>query len=216
MKLLKINQGQAVWLLNLRRPAGPLPLPELCALIRSRYQFQSYPAELREATDELIFQVGQFQGVAIDKLGIYSDGAVVDTKANIEVADAFLQEALDWLASEFDYEVVEHPPLRKLYSSNLEVKLDIDLDYWLNPLSELSTELSKVVREHCDLRSDYRPAGFVLNFDDPLSEGSGAGMFRLERRIAKPFDPSIYLTTAPLKTDDHLKLLEMIEQQATA
>lgn len=216
MKLLRINRGQAVWLLNLRRPAGPLPLPELCEYIQNRYQFQSYPSEPTELIkDEFIFQLGRFQGVAIDKLGIYPDGAVVDTRADIEVADAFLQDALDWLTKELDYDVVEHPPLRKLYHSILEVRLDIDLDRWLTPLVKLSDMLSEMVRKHCDLKNDYRPAGFNLNFDDPLNEGTGAGVFKFERKIAKPFDANIYLTSAPLRTNDHLQLLETLERAAS-
>lgn len=213
MKLLKIKQGQAVWLFEARRQAGPLPVLETCAALAQRYKFAVFPTTSEQANaEETVFRMGQFAGVAIDKLSVFSDGVVVESAADTDHVDAFLDDAMAWFIDEWGYEIMPHPAPRRTHTTVLETYLEVSLERWLEPINGLSKALNSLVDRKDG--NQYRPAGIYFNYDDPLNQAHSNSVCKIERKVAKVFDENVYVSVAPLTTRDHLKLLTTLEKLA--
>jgi hypothetical protein len=214
MKLLHIKKSHVIWLVGLRPKTKPAPRAYLIDLIAKRYSFVGFPTNIQELGDEVVFQDGQYDGLAIDKLSLFPDGLVAESTGNTKDVDAFLDDAVAWATAELGYEVISTPGVRqtitKTYSTTLEAHLELDLERWLSQLSPVTELLNSLMKGSAP--APYRPAGIYFNYDDTLNKPVSTGTFKLERKIAKRFDPNVYLSIAPLTTDDHVKFLESLEQ----
>jgi hypothetical protein len=62
--------------------------------------------------------------------------------------------------------------------------------------------------------SGIEPFGIAFSADYSLIPGMKPAPFRLERRAGLGFDTNLYVSQAPLRTADHIKLLEQLEKLA--
>ena len=219
MKLLSVKQARAIWLIQLvdLNPRG-LNLLALIPPIATKYKFQLFPVKPDELgfgkeTKEIKFSGGSFQkdpqhDIGVD-LTLYNDGLVVDTRSSTDDSDAFLNEFLNWISTDFDLVPYQEIIRSKLYLSELWVQTDKSLNT-LNPkLENFTKRLTSLIVGH-----GHHPIAFEISgitfWTDP-SVINPPGPFRFERTIDIPFSENRYYSAAPLQTNVHLEMLTELE-----
>lgn len=172
------------------------------------------PQKTQENVAGLIFRRGRFQGeegvcVAIDSLGIYDDGIVIDSGSSTEDGDMFAADLLRAATDEFALVYDANTVRRRMYVSELIVRSDFnltDLNPALHVLSERISEAS---------HNASRPIPFVFGGISFWSEVDDAGkqmVVRVERQAGKALAENRYFSDAPMHTKVHFDILEEFER----
>ncbi len=218
MKLLSVKQARSIWLINLvdLNPRGLNLLAFLPPLV-SRYNFQIYPTKPEEMFGEDIkevkFKGGSFQkdpqhNIAVD-LTIFNDGFVVDTRSSTKDSDAFLNDFLTWIPTEFDLVPYQEIIKSKIYVNEVWVQTDKSLNS-LNPkLVSFAKRITSLIEGHSHHPIAYETSGIMFWTDPGVINPPNP--FRFERIIERPFAENRYYSAAPLQTEVHLALLEELE-----
>jgi hypothetical protein len=142
---------------------------------------------------------------------IFTDGVVIDASTTDD-AEYFWDDICQWLLAERKFRDFVTPPRRRFVS---QVIVEFD-----NPLSELIRQFGVIAQSLGDkLAEIYNkrvPMGLAridLEFDN-LAENSALVVprFIIERRKNIAFSRERYFCVAPLRTNDHLHILEEIEK----
>ncbi|MGH9621792.1 MAG: hypothetical protein ACRD45_19065 [Bryobacteraceae bacterium] len=179
---------------------------------KERYNFQIYPKTIEEMNEQdakgIVFEGGSFpfgdKHYTIAKVTTYGDGIVVDSGLSTDLSEAFLADVLSFLSSEFGLTYRPEMIYRKIYTSELIVRTDKDLDGLFSRLSGVREKLRLLTGQ------DFQPAGFGFSIDLTVTTARSAA-FRFERELNKPFDQHRYYSSAPLRTSDHEDLLAEME-----
>jgi hypothetical protein len=154
---------------------------------------------------------GIFEGVGINEFTMYQDGMVVSSRANTDLLDAFIEDLLVWARNELGLVETGVPPRERHYESALVVTLEIDVSAafpWMQKLNATLTER----QVNYGLRPFDFSFGAISVANDPLTYGGRRPIpFTIARRVNVPFEADTYYATAPLKTADHLAVLEALE-----
>ncbi len=219
MKLLSVKQARSIWLVYLvdLNPHG-LNLLTFIPPIVEKYKFQLFPTKPEELgfgkeTREIKFSGGSFQKDPQHNIGveltIYNDGLVADTRSSTKDSDAFLNEFLNWISSEFDLVPFQEVLRSKAYVSELWVQTDKSLNT-LNPkLEHFAKRLTSLIIGHSHHPIAFETSGITF-WTDPTVVNPPGG-FRFERLIDVPFSENRYYSAAPLQTDAHLEMLMELE-----
>lgn len=232
MELIAIVLGQAVRLFKASDPIGGTYLPDLVTGFKERYGFLETPISLQEydATKGITFQHGKFQvpprnlpdgraynEIVIESFQIFNDGLVVGTKAFAEDADLFLDDVIQWAKSKYRASIFEHTPMKCAYNSNLEVSCSKPLTTLIDKISRLNKQVTTAITSYGSTTPpSFQISGFTLHCDLTSIEPPRPSAFTFERRAGEPYSSNLYFSTAPLKTEDHLKLLEELEKVLSA
>lgn len=221
MKLLSVNTARSIRLLETRylNPRGKNIEYELIEWLKKTYQFQKFPDfPLKDVeTQGLVFSGGRFpcgkdedgkdKNIYVD-LTIFNDGVVANTRSSTKDADEFLSEALILVAGEFHLAYSPEMVRKKLYLSEVEIKLDKALKF-LNPkLEQFAIRISSLHESSPPIAYDFSSIGF---WPDPAIQQMPPSPFRVERKLNTAWSENKYYSAAPLHTDHHLKLLEEFE-----
>lgn len=232
MDLVSIVLGQAVRLLRARNPIGGTYLPDVVTAFRERYGFIEAPSTVAEyqadATKGVTFKHGKFrvgtrqtaQGriseeIVIDSLHIFNDGLIANTKSFVEDADLFLDDVIKWSIKSFGYSILEDPPIRHAYTSQVEVSFPKSLVSLFDELKGLNDQITTALAMYGNAPPSYSISGFSLHCDTTKLLPPIPTAFTFERRAQHPFTSNLYFSTAPLKTTDHIKVLEELEKIAS-
>lgn len=231
MKLVSILLGRSVRLIRTYFPNG-LYLPDVIKKLQERYGFVQVPTswEQCDVTKGVEFRHGRFKikesltanrpstisnatnEIVIDVLRIYAQGVQVDTKAFVEDADLFLDDLIAWSIQEFDGIILDQPKVIKWFSSEVEVQLDNQLHSLFKKLNRLGGEITDCLKNYDHPTPAFQVSGFVIHCDMTESRDIlPPTKFLVERRETQPYSSNLFYATAPLKTSDHLKLLEKLE-----
>ncbi|MEW6660152.1 MAG: hypothetical protein AB1424_15970 [Thermodesulfobacteriota bacterium] len=217
MKLLTVKQARSIWLTYLidLNPRG-LDLLALIPIIRDKYRFLELSPtidKINKETKEVKFGLGNLQknklSIGVD-LSIYNDGLIADTRSSTNDSDAFLDEFLNWVSTEFGFMPYQEVLRTKLYISELVVQTEKSLNT-LNPkLVKFAKHLNSLILGH-----EHQPIAFqttgILFWTDPTAGNNPPGPFRFERLIDTPFRENRYYSAAPLQTEVHYGMLEELE-----
>lgn len=216
MKLLSIANAKSIWLfptsdLNPRGSSNE----ELLKAVQDRYKFKVMPtlAQLQEFNTKkqaIPFSMGEFEwsgGVASMAATYYADGLMVETRAGTAAADECLSDLLGWLETHHSMTSIKSLSIRKIYSSEVYVKL-------AKNLTTINPKLQRVVKLFAEKSrsvgsTPFELTGITIGADPSFK--SQHPSFKLERDVQVPFDDSRYFSFAPLSTDQHLTFLEEIE-----
>jgi hypothetical protein len=197
------------------------PIAERVQRLKERYKFLKAPERFEEFIPQtpqqpLTFQGGRFT-VDNREVGILSlqfllfppPGLIVaDTQSSTDDSD-FLLDDYTAYAKTFHPEAVT-PIGPAIYLSQLE--------FALNGPPHLLPQYEEAARavDHC--LADYGLKlpkfgfwGLSLNFDTRSVAGIAPPFFAVERRIGFPFESNVFFSQAPLRTKDHIALLEKID-----
>lgn len=215
MELLNIIRARSVWLFDVRdiNPRGRYFELALIAWLKERYTFTKYPSSITDIdqTGGLVFSSGSFHLrtdslITVD-LSIYNDGLVADTRSSTRDTDTFIDDVLSSAVQEF--EIVFYPEMirRKLYVSEMHVRSNRPLSS-INPrLEGFASRLASMISIQKDARLELSSIGFWPDENSP----AGTSRFLFERQLNTSFAEQRYFSSAPLQTEDHLKLLNEFE-----
>jgi hypothetical protein len=193
-------------------PSGKSMLPNLRDALVERYGFLTYPTKPEDFDDQrgIVFDMGQWNGTAISRLALYSNGILVDTTASTDQSEAILRDALRWASETYGMAFREDWFNQRAYLSELLLKRDKPL-LLINPaLVTLADRLSERVSEIANQPLPYTLAAIAFNHD-PLITKVQRSTFRIELLADTAFSENRYYSSAPLPTKEHIELLNEFE-----
>lgn len=211
MRLQAVGLARSIWLFPIAdwNPRGRSMIPVFLALVE-QYKFLKYPS-LNEIDWQkgLKFEDGVFKTNAGEELAatltIYPDGVTADTRSSTIDSDEFLDKTLNWLAEDFNYAPYLNVLRKKIYSSELYVKME-------QPVSGINPELPQFMNRISSSLPDGRtPFRVGINFTTDSTNPGTPLIFRLEPAAGFPFSENRYYSHAPLETNAHISLLGEFE-----
>jgi hypothetical protein len=209
--------AKSIWIINMRaiNPKGLNLYRVIVPKLKEWYGFEE-PKEFDEQKG-VKFTGGE---VALsensrDKIGvaltIYNDGTVVETTTSTDDADLFTDHVATRLAKEGYIQYSPGLVRKRQYSSEIEAYPDSNL--------LLLSKLEPFCRALTEAIYPSQPGAFVtpssLLFDaDPTSPGKQIP-FKFERRLGVPFSENLYYSHAPLRTQQHIEMLSLLESALT-
>lgn len=210
MNLLSIKTARAIWLMqsNDINPRGQNLLPLLVGLVE-RYRFGDVPniqdiAKNPQQGIKLragVVTVPKIGEVAAD-VSIFNDGFVVDTRTSTEVSDYLIEDMFAWAVKEFGIQVPR--AVTRQYLSEFYFEFD-------RPLSLLNPRLATIAKKITSKFPDDERAVFEfsgLSFGREWTGGRTHPQFRIERVEGTSTKDNRYWAHAPLRTDDHIALVQ--------
>lgn len=213
MKIVTFSAGNLAALFRVEAfaPVSGLNEREMLGAIRERYNFGTAPnmssrAEIQQTG--LVFDLGFFNAkdgeITIHNLSIHNDGVVVRTNRT-EYAEAFFDDLTTWLIHEYSCRRV---PTQSRYLSEIVVEFEQPIANALNNYNELTSLILSSVTEN---REAAAAALNSLSIEF-VSGADAIPKFVIERREGTTIEDKRYFCSAPLTTEQHLKVLEAIER----
>jgi hypothetical protein len=199
-------------------PRGKYLLP-LFDAVAARYSFLDYPKpaeiDLKDpkpyAFTRGLFQNGPGEPIGIG-LDIWQDGLVAHTQSSTDDADAFLHDLLNWIVTDFGLVPYDKLLLSRLYLSELWVRPDKAL-VSLNPnLQGLVDHINSLVKEFSNKALVFDVGAIAIWNDRTIAPSNFFSPFRFEKSEVAPFAENRYYSAAPVRTADHIILLDELEQ----
>ena len=213
VKLLAIEMSRVTDLFRMTRPSGQPYLPGTVTQVLERYRFVSEPAPIDETGgDRLEFRRGVFEDNAIDTLDVFSDGIIVASRSSTDFIDRFIEDLVTWLENDHGYSIIETHTISRRYDSTLLVETDRDIFAPFETYAEILRMIEKELRDSSGLDVAYQNYGFMLSADQARNPALKPIPFRFERKEGIDFSHHQFYTTAPLGTEQHLRILERLEQ----
>lgn len=203
------------------RPGG-LYLYDVNKALIERYGFAKAPVKLEEYDESkgVTYQHGKFSAktsegvreIVIDMFQIFNNGVLADVRFDTSAADQFLDDVIAWSVTTWGAIFQDNEPVEKIYLSNLEISFSKPLTAYVPSSSLLGGEISKYLTQYGLKHEPYEVTGIALHFDKTLMQNSLLTNFTLARREGSSFKTGLYFSSAPLKTADHISLLENLEK----
>lgn len=233
MKLLAVLFSQSMRFIRFANPMGTIYMPDAVKALQDRYGFIQVPTSLQEydLTKGVAFSHGKFalqkrlslKGVepefksdviVIDKFQIYGNGMLAETKSFVESADLFIDDVIRWGTEKFGLRLLEDPPVRKLFMSQLEVKLDTPvLSSLVQQSNPITKQLSSYFKNYDIECPPFEINSFAFHYDLTNCQAPAPTAFNIERRAGHPYSSNVYFSGAPLTTRDHLDLLTILDKR---
>jgi hypothetical protein len=214
MKLAAIHTSRVTALVEIIDlvPEGKVFLPDLLEAIAVRCDFRKYPKDFgkTEPTAGAIFEIGKWNDQPIGKMTIFTDGIVIETGSSTEDTETALHELLLWAKEDMGIKYEAAMIKRKVFYSQLAFYLDVKPEVMHPILGELAATLSDAASKQAGVPMMYRTSGIVLG-PSTLIAKFPTGNFTIERRVDVPDSENKYFSGAPLRTPEHLALLEKFE-----
>ena len=218
MKINEIIVAQAVRLI---RPQTTLYVPDVVQALQRLFGFVQSPSTATEmlppAGGPLRFQHGKCvhdgRTIVVESVELYPNAVAVQAaRSTTDDADIAMEHLLTAGAAF----LAETSPQR-LYVNQLDLTLDTHLD-WASPIAaRMGPMLSKMIASYNpQLPPDAFAPGFRLASLSMLIDPSQFPLpcdFRLERRAGMAYSENRYFSQAPLRTDDHIAMLNEMENQ---
>lgn len=218
MKIIAYENCRVTMLFPLEEivPLGGANDSDIIAKVQARYHFGRGPELKSEeiAKNGYKFEGGHFNHaemtVRIVDLALYRDGVVVNG-IETEVVEAFLDDVVEFMRREFGFRDFITKP-RKYFQSQIIVEFAQSPAKLIRSFDKITAAISDPLKRIYDLEV---PVGFArLDFetDKTTTQASAAiQRFIIERRAGISFDRERYFSAAPMRTRDHLAVLEQIE-----
>ena len=211
MKLVHFEKCALLRLAMATRTHGQAHLRHVATEVQSKFTFESWPQELDEVDSGLEFRNGLHKGVGIAKLGIYHDGVVVQSASNTDFLEELYSDFVTWAGATLGLSFVETHQSDTLFESNVIVESSKNIASPLGLMVKLQKAVGNYFRENSNMDAPFLPVGFVLSPDLNKIGGFKPVPFRIERRSGTDFSANLFYCTAPLKTSQHIELLEIVE-----
>jgi hypothetical protein len=217
MKLVSTDFGQVLQLMNMdeMRPLEGLYLPDFVKGLQQRYQFAVVPNDLLEALKTgAKFHLGKKtigdRTIVIKELGVYNDGLLIST-TNTGDSDALVDDCIKWAIDEFGLRPAQ-TIIPRQYTSTVVIDFEQSVDKVLGQIEIIKNLLSYSLKSRYEWSYPISLTGISFGIDPQLLPQDRNSRFSLEKRVGIPFSHNRYFSAAPLPTEEHLKLLEQIEE----
>ncbi len=210
-----IRQVNAIYALDYR--------PELIARLRERYSFLKVPTTVDEifGTDPSVgvrFQHGKFvqdkKSFVVELLqflvippGI--SAIICDTRTSTDDCDLFIDDYIKQAnLSRPDMITVTEPPI---YASHLEFTMDKPLaDLCQSPVRAAAEAVDHLLTDYGMKTPPFEPAQIGIACDQAGRGGLLVNPFTIERRAGFRYGSNVFFSQAPLRTRDHIEVLERL------
>jgi hypothetical protein len=198
-------------------PKEGIFFPDVAAALAVRYHFTVKP-DLENLSPEdirargFVFRIGKLGEQPITDFTLWDTGLTV-TARNTEVAEAFLRDALKFLAESHEFRTDPLASKTMLVLSELLVEFEEVFDGALKHFDVIARSLQATLGRHYGLSNKYQVNGLTLDFSRELLAPplNSLAIFGLERRLGRPFGENRYFCRAPFRMPDHIQLLTEIE-----
>ncbi len=194
-------------------PRGTLRGTELTKALVDRYGFSMYPQKPEDYSNDqngLQYVSGKMEDIVIHKLAIYAGGITVDTRSSTKDSEKVLQDMLAWAVTSLQLHYQEGMIKSRAYISQLTFTSDTSLDA-LNPkLKGFGERITKSALKNFGHAFNFETASVTLHFDTSVNKELVTG-FQIARRTDVPYSENKYFSSAPLPTDEHIKLVKDFE-----
>lgn len=215
MDLVGFENTKVVHLFLAFRQEGQLYLPSAAQSFAERYKFAGVPTTLGELSGERVsFRHGFFEGNAIESFDIYNDGVIVESKSPSDLLDSFVRDVTVWMEKSLGMKRVETHAINKNYESRLVVRTEAPIQSLFEKLIPLQDLIGRLLNKAMGLDVKYHAVGFALSPELSSISSLKPIPFRFERRSGLAFETNMYYSSAPLPTDDHLRVLRELEKLA--
>ena len=213
MELIAHELSRVVYLTNVIRREGSPFLPELAQRVLQKYSFVKFPGVDDLQKESQAFGMGKFQDTQIDELKVYNDGVIVSGKCNTSILEAFVADLFGWIKTDFGLEEVSILKPEMHIESSLLVRPKGDITSILSPPKRVTNLIERAMSEATN--AEYQPTTVYFEADtEGLKTRRRPNRFTVERRIGLPFSTNVFFSQAPLRSGDHLTLLEGLEALA--
>jgi hypothetical protein len=202
--------------------ATPAYMPDVIRAIIEKYGFAGYPKNEDIVPSDppkgLEFIHGQLliedhPAAVIDKFTMFNDGLIVDAAVSTDDGDRFLRDISTWIAVQMPLVTFSGPPF---YVSQLEVKAKFSDENITPPIfRNAGTRIATLLDGYGVKVPAYQTSSIAMHYDASRMPQPQPGQLQIERRAELPYDAGVWFTQAPLKTTDHVQLLERLESAAT-
>jgi hypothetical protein len=223
MKVIGIEYGRVsllVDLVELGTHTG-IYLPEATAFVQSRYSFVHVPTVPQASQNQQVYRFeqgriakGQKQ-YSISSFEVHPHGLVVQG-TDTDAAEAFLDDFFKFGAEHLGMKNPERPPA-KVFLSSAVIEFNGDTNRLLNKWRELSKLISSQIEKQYGIKEPVQISRLTMQPDPqniPPRLSVLLNEFTIERRIYEPYSHQRYFSAAPLRTDDHISLLQKFEEIA--
>jgi hypothetical protein len=221
MQLLSVGVARSVWLFDMNElnPTGKSIFPEWLEWMRDKYLFQTCPKSITDVDPEtkgFVFKYGIFQtgeGPINVNFSFFNDGINAESWASTEKTDMFVEDVLTSAALKYSLAYNQNMVRRKLYVSEVTVRLDHPLLNVAPRMTKLCNTMTETFKRH------GLPAFEVTGINcapDPTGKSYKAPSFRIERKAGAPFAENKYWSSSPFATSEHLRVLQEFEEMLAA
>jgi hypothetical protein len=217
MELLAVRTARIICYLNAEElnPNGrPIAHDYMNAFVE-RYSFIKRPTTADEILDTsnkgITFEMGKFGDVGINKVILFDWGVVVETSTSTDACEEILQDILKWGAERFG--LSNRPSLisQTNYLSELVFSSDMVLPTISPKLQFLGKEITDLVASYLGNSLPFEAIGITVSFDGTQTKQLNTP-FQIQRLTDSPFSLKKYYSGAPLRTFDHVRLLNQFEK----
>ncbi len=217
MELLAVRTARLIAYFNAEElnPSGRAIAHDFFNAFTERYNFLKRPMTADEILDPqnkgITFEVGKMADIGIDKVALFDWGVVIQTSATTDACEAILQDILNWGAETFGTSSRPSLITRRSYVSEIVFTSDISLPA-INPmLQKFGNLITELVGGYLHAKSmPFELTGINLAFDASQSKQTFTP-FQLYRLAETPFSLKKYYSGGPLKTSDHIAIIEQFE-----
>lgn len=184
--------------------------------LEARYKFLESPQTVSayDFSKGVTFSGGEYgKGRAITKFQIYENGLLSESGEGTEFCDEFFDDVLDWANKEFGLVISEQTNLGRVYHNEIEFESILPLEKLFGPISFISQKMPELLLSYGQQKHLYEFTGLVCDVDSTKIAQPLPTQFALERRVGRAYDENLYYSRAPLRTRDHIELLEGLERE---
>lgn len=228
MKIVSRITGRFLLFINADEliPAGDVHLPDAVPRTGLRYQFASLPnlnAPWKEILENGIkFEQGKFipendpeqPEHLIQDLTIYQNGVVI-TAATTDIAELFVSDFFEWGSKSIRMNVPLHVFKQRAYLSELVVEFETPIDNGLQRYNTLMEAIGGALNKTYQFEFPrISVSGLTFAYDKAVApyEFQSLAPFWIDRRANRRFSENVFYCGAPLRTDDHIRLLTQFEE----
>ena len=183
------------------------PLDAIKALIE-RYSFAKFPKlEDFDLQKGLQFSYGKLGEINILNFTLFSAGVAVDTGSSTDSAETVLLDFLDSVRKTLGATFQLH---RHLFVSHLAFHSNMKIAALHPVLQQIADRVAASVSRDLDQPFRFEPTAVFLN-TDPSQTKLLPASFTIDRRAEMPFSENSYFSAAPLRTAEHIELIQQFE-----
>ncbi|MDA9463051.1 hypothetical protein [Bradyrhizobium sp. CCBAU 53415] len=187
------------------------PIPLIRGL-QDMYGFVQVPTTVAELdfTKGVTFLQGYYKGAVISKFQIYENGMLCEALADNSTCDEFMGEVLKWATTEHNIPVKENGV--KAFLSQLEIASNANLEKHLQKIDSVAALIGQSLQSYGQPVALYQISGIKLHYDSAALPVPRPPEFVFERRAGQPYSANEYFSSAPLRTADHMRVLDQLEK----
>jgi hypothetical protein len=187
------------------------PVPLIDGL-REKYGFVQVPQTVADLDFKkgVNFLRGYYKGKIIEKFQVYENGLLCEANENTDLLDDFISEILTWASQEQNLPIKETGI--KAYVSQLSVTSNADISSIFSKIASIGSLISKELSSYGQAIHEYKVNGLKMHYDAAPTPLPRAPEFSFERRAGVPYAENQFFTSAPVRTDEHLRIVQVLEK----